>query len=51
MFCTAYKLTLLGYRKQKAHHEMRQRTWTFLRRHHARTTKCKTYCPTKPKFT
>jgi len=25
--------------KQEAHHEMRQRTWTFLRRHRTRTTK------------
>ena len=25
--------------RQEAHHEMRQRTWTFLRRHRTRTTK------------
>jgi len=25
--------------KQGAHYKMRQQTWTFLRRHHTRTTK------------
>jgi len=40
--------------KQEAHHEMRQRTWTFLLRHPTRTTKYKTCRSTnqsKRKFT
>jgi len=32
--------------EQEAHHEIRQRTWPFLRRHRKRTTKYNTYCLT-----